>query len=69
MNIGNELAQIRNCKNLKEIQEFLKDHNLIFDHWYCDSNTSNDFESTLYVVAYYQAENGVFISMTFNFSI
>lgn len=69
MNVGNELAQIRNCKNLEEIQKFLKNHNLIFDHWYCDSNTSNDLESTLYVVAYYQAENGVFISMTFNFSI
>lgn len=79
MNIGNELAQIKYCKNLEEIQEFLENHNLKLDHWYFDGNTkiyergdgntSNDFESTLYVVAYYRAENGVFISMTFNFSI
>ena len=68
MNIGNELAQIKYCKNLEKIQEFLENHNLKFDHWYLDSNTSNDSKSTLYVVAYYQAENGVFISMTFNFN-
>lgn len=69
MNIGNELAQIKYCKNLQEIQEFLENHNLKLDHWYFDGNTFNDFESILYVVAYYRAENGVFISMTFNFSI
>lgn len=69
MNVGNELAQIKKCKNLEEIQEFLKDHNLKFDHWYFNRNSSSSFEDTLYVVAYYQAENGVFISMTFNFSI
>lgn len=67
MNIGNELAQIKNCKTLEEIQEFLKNHNLIFDHWYCDSNTSDTIEKTLYVVAYYQTE-GVFIQMTFTFN-
>ena len=67
MNVGNELAQIKNCKNLEEIGKFLEDHNLKFDHWYFDRSSS--FEDTLYVVAYYQAENGVFISMTFNFSI
>ena len=69
MNIGNELAQIKHCKNLQEIQEFLENHNLKLDHWYFDGNTSNNFESIIYVVAYYRAENGVFISMTFNFSI
>ena len=69
MNIGNELAQIKNCKTLEEIKKFLEDHNLKFDHWYFDRNTSSSFEDTLYVVAYYQTENGVFISMTFNFSI
>ena len=69
MNIGNELAQIKNCKTLEEIEEFLKDHNLKLDHWYSDTSTSHSLENTLYVVAYYQAENGVFISMTFNFSI
>ena len=69
MNIGNELAQIKNYKTLEEIKKFLEDHNLKFDHWYFDRNSSSSFEDTLYVVAYYQAENGVFISMTFNFSI
>lgn len=69
MNIGNELAQIKNYKTLEEIKKFLEDHNLKFDHWYFDRNLSSSFEDTLYVVAYYQAENGVFISMTFNFSI
>ncbi len=69
MNIGNELAQIKHCKNLQEIQEFLENHNLKLDHWYFDGNTSNNFESIIYVVTYYRAENGVFISMTFNFSI
>lgn len=67
MNVGNELAQIKNCKTLEEIQEFLKNHNLIFDHWYCNSNTSDQIQSTLYVVAYYQAD-GVFIQMTFSFN-
>lgn len=69
MNIGNELAQIKNCKTLEEIKKFLKDHNLKFDHWYFDRGSPFSFEDTLYVVAYYQAENGVFVSMTFNFSI
>lgn len=69
MNIGNELAQIKNCKTLEEIKKFLEDHNLKFDHWYFNRNTSSSFEDTLYVVAYYQTENGVFISMTFNFNI
>lgn len=69
MNVGNELAQIKYCKDIDEIKKFLENHNLKFDHWYFDRNASSSFEDTLYVVAYYQAENGVFISMTFNFSI
>lgn len=32
MNIGKELAQIKSCKTLEEIEAFLQDHNLEFDH-------------------------------------
>lgn len=68
MNIGNELAQIRKCKGLDEINKFLEDHNLKFDHWYFETSTS-DFadKKGLYVVAYYQDIDGVFIHITFNF--
>ena len=66
MNIGNELAQIKNCKTVDEINDFLIAHNLEFDHWYINTDTSGD-ERSLYVVADYQSPNGVFIQMTFNF--
>ena len=33
MNIGNELAQIKNCKTMDEINDFLINHNLELDHW------------------------------------
>jgi hypothetical protein len=67
MNVGNELAQIKNCKTLEEIEQFLKDHNLIFDHWYTNGSTSKESKTSLYVVAYYQDTNGTFIEITFNF--
>lgn len=67
MNVGNELAQIKNCTNLEEIEQFLKDHNLIFDHWYTDGSTSSEAKTSLYVVAYYQDTNGTFIEISFNF--
>ena len=62
MNVGNELAQIKFCKTLDTINEFLKNHNLKLDHWYIDTDTSQ-----IYVVANYQNVNGVFIQMTFNY--
>ena len=65
MNIGNELAQIKNCKTADEINDFLIDHNLKFDHWY--ANTSDTDKKSVYVVANYQSSNGVFIQITFNF--
>lgn len=67
MNIGNELAQIKNCANLEEIKKFLEDHNLTLDHWYTDGSASNQTKTSLYVVAYYQDTNGTFIEVTFNF--
>lgn len=68
MNIGNELAQIRKCKDLDEINKFLEDHNLKLDHWYFDIDHSQLTDKKgLYVVAYYQDIDGVFIHITFNF--
>lgn len=68
MNVGNELAQIKNCKTVDEINDFLIDHNLEFDHWYINANTSQDIDKKgLYVVANYQSFNGVFIQITFSF--
>lgn len=68
MNVGNELAQIKNCKTIDEINDFLVNHNLEFDHWYINTDTSQDIhKKNLYVVANYQSPNGVFIQMTFNF--
>jgi hypothetical protein len=67
MNIGNELAQIKNCKTIDEINDFLIDHNLTFDHWYTNGSTSKEAKTSLYVVAYYQDTNGTFIEITFNF--
>jgi len=67
MNIGKELAQIKNCKTLEEIKTFLQDHNLEFDHWYLNANTADLKQQSLYVVAYYQDIDGVFIHITFNF--
>lgn len=69
MNIGNELAQIKNCKTIDEINDFLIDHNLEFDHWYLNYDTSQSTEDQkgLYVVANYQDTNGTFIQITFNF--
>lgn len=32
MNVGNELAQIKYCKDIDEIKKFLENHNLKFDH-------------------------------------
>ena len=69
MNIGNELAQIKKCKTVDEINDFLIDHNLEFDHWYLNYDTcqSTEGQKGLYVVANYQDINGVFIQITFNF--
>jgi hypothetical protein len=68
MNVGNELAQIKNCKTIDEIKKFLEDHNLKFDHWYLDTSTSENTDTKgLYVVAYYQDIDGVFIQISFNF--
>lgn len=68
MNIGNELAQIKNCKNIDEINDFLINHNLEFDHWYLNYDTSQFTDQKgLYVVANYQDINGTFIQITFNF--
>ena len=68
MNIGNELAQIRKCKDLDEINKFLEDHNLKLDHWYLETSTSESTDKKgVYVVAYYQDIDGVFIHITFNF--
>lgn len=68
MNVGNELAQIKNCKTIDEIKKFLEDHNLKFDHWYLDTSTADSIDTKgLYVVAYYQNIDGVFIQISFNF--
>ena len=68
MNIGEELAQIKHCKNIDEIKKFLDDHNLKFDHWYLDTSTSEDANKKgLYIVAYYQDFDEVFITISFNF--
>ena len=68
MNIGNELAQIKYCKDIDEIKKFLDDHNLTFDHWYLETDTSQSTSKKgLYVVAYYQDLDGIFIHLTFNF--
>ena len=69
MNIGNELAQIKNCKNIDEINDFLINHNLEFDHWYFNYDTlqSAEDQRSLYVIANYQDVNGTFIQITFNF--
>ena len=40
MNIGNELAQIKHCKNLEEVETFLKQHNLKLTHYSSSENTS-----------------------------
>lgn len=40
MNIGNELAQIKKCKDIDEIEKFLTDHNLKLDHWYLEYSAS-----------------------------
>lgn len=63
MNIGEELSQIKNCKTLNKINDFLTDHNLELDHWYLNTNQ----EQELYVVANYQSMDGVFIQITFNY--
>lgn len=40
MNISNELAQIKYCKNLEEVETFLKQHNLKLIHYSSSENTS-----------------------------
>lgn len=67
MNVGNELAQIKNCKDFDEINKFLEDHNLKFDHWYFKGDTSDFTDNKIYVVAYYRDIDGVFVHITFNF--
>jgi hypothetical protein len=69
MNVGNELAQIKKCKTVDEINDFLINHNLEFDHWYLNYDTcqSTEDQKGLYVVANYQDINGTFIQITFNF--
>ena len=68
MNVGNELAQIKYCKDIDEIKKFLENHNLKFDHWYLDTSTSENINKKgLYVVAYYLDPDGAFIEITFNF--
>ena len=66
MNIGNELAQIKNCKTIDEIKKFLENHNLNFDHWYLDTATADSIDKKgLYVVAYYKDIDADIISKTF----
>lgn len=69
MNIGNELAQIKNCKSIDEINDFLTEHNLEFDHWYLNHDTAQFAEDRkgLYIIANYRDINGTFIQITFNF--
>ena len=68
MNIGEELAQIKHCKDIDEIKKFLENHNLKLDHWYLDISTSeNTDKKGLYVVAYYQDFDKDFIHITFRF--
>lgn len=69
MNIGNELAQIKNCKSIDEINDFLVEHNLEFDHWYMNYDTSQFVKDQkgLYIIANYRDINGTFIQITFNF--
>ena len=71
MNISNELAQIKNCRTLEEIEEFLEDHNLELDHWYSNYDISQFVEGRkgLYVIiiATYQDVNGTSIQIIFNF--
>lgn len=68
IDIGEELSQIKNCKTLDKINDFLMNHNLKLDHWYLSANTSNfATEQELYVVANYQSIDGVFIQITFNY--
>ena len=67
MNVGNELAQIKNCKDFDEINKFLEDHNLKFDHWYFKGDISDFTDNKIYVVAYYRDIDGVFVHITFNF--
>ena len=71
MNIGNELAQIKNCKTIDEINNFLINHNLELDHWYSNYDMSQSAEGRkdLYaiVIATYQDINGTSIQITFNF--
>lgn len=68
MNLGKELSQIKQYKTLDEIIAFLKDHNLEFDHWYFEGNTSDFIDAQhIYIVANYtDSENNVFIQITFS---
>lgn len=69
MNIGNELAQIKKCKDIDEIEKFLTDHNLKLDHWYLEYSASQfaKDQKGLYVIASYENDDGTFIQITFYF--
>ena len=54
-------------KCIDEINKFLEDHNLKFDHWYFKGDTSDFTDNKIYVVAYYRDIDGVFVHITFNF--
>ena len=56
MNIGNELAQIKNCKDFDEINKFLEDHNLKFDHWYFKGDTSDFIGNKIYICLPFEYE-------------
>ncbi len=68
MNIGKELSQINKCETLDEIIAFLKDHNLEFDHWYFEGNTSDFINAQrIHIIANYtDPENNVLIQITFS---
>lgn len=62
MNISNELAQIKYCKNLEEVETFLKQHNLKLIHYSSSENTS--LEGYIDGIdAEYQDDNDIYIRL------
>lgn len=62
MNIGNELAQIKYCKNLEEVETFLRQHNLKLIHYSSSENTS--LEGFIDGIdAEYQDDNNIYIRL------
>ena len=63
MNIGNELAQIKYCKNLEEVKTFLEQHNFKLVHYSSSENTS--LEGYIDGIdAEYQDNNDVYMRLT-----